>query len=219
MSQVLARFNSEGFVSEIRRELDVNQREYVWFISDLDVDADGANGQNGKIAAYRADNKGSEHLANGGMAVRNGKVIGVHKWYADIVLVDKAGNPLVLPNGVIPSKTAYRFPGQKASDPAAYLDSETVPYVVVPPIVRTGTKGVVMGCLAFVEYRDKRVKAMVGDIGPRHKNGEGSIELCRRLGIPHSPRTGGLSRPDVTFHIYPGEQAEIDGVTYPLIPA
>jgi hypothetical protein len=217
---ILARVSGEGFESAMyHRPPASGVVEKAWYKSDLDVDADGANGQHGKLAAYRADGRGSELLGNGGMKIARGRVVPAANWYADIVLVDKDGFPLVLPSGIIPSKTAYKFPGKDKNDPAAYLDSATVPYIAVPPIIRTGTEGIVLGCLCWVTYKGKRVIAIVGDIGPRSKNGEGSIALCEALGIDSDPRSGGLETPSVLFEIFPGQTAEIDGVTYPLLHA
>jgi hypothetical protein len=215
MSRVIARIAGEGFESVIT-ELDDKS---VVFYADADIDADGANGQNGKIAAYRADGKGSELLANGGMGIRNGKAVFTASWGPDIAVSDADGNPLVTADGSIVSKTAYRFPGASPKDPAAYVDSETIPYVVVPPCIISGVKGVVKGCQAFATFKGKRVAAMVGDVGPRNKNGEISIELARRLGIPESPRSGGTDNPAILYEILPGIPAEVDGVTYPLMAA
>jgi organic radical activating enzyme len=57
----------------------------VFFTADADIDADGANGQNGKKPAYQKDNLGSEALANGGMRRIGGRVICAHEWARDIV--------------------------------------------------------------------------------------------------------------------------------------
>jgi hypothetical protein len=107
----------------------------VFFTADGDIDADGANGQNGGPAAYRVDNKGTESLANGGMAIRDGKVICAKSWARDIVILGKDNEPKVFAGGIIASLTWYRHPGKLANDPAAYVDAETVPYIVVPPLI------------------------------------------------------------------------------------
>ena len=57
---------------KIRLE-DGPEGEKVTFIADADIDADGANGQNDARAAYKADDSGSEALANGGMGIRHPK--------------------------------------------------------------------------------------------------------------------------------------------------
>src|SRR5687767_12671765 len=110
--RTLATIHNEGFVCHIR-EHDDGRAD---FIADADIDADGANGQNGARPAYTVRNDGSEHLANGGMALRNGVVVGNSSWFSNIVITDSDGNPRVFPGGVIASKTSYKFPDRKRDD-------------------------------------------------------------------------------------------------------
>ena len=98
------------------------------------------------------------------------------------------------------------------------LHAEVVPYVVVPPIVIRATRGVVMGCLAEVTYKGKVAFAVVGDVGPTRKVGEGSPALAERLGLSGNPNHGGTSDFVVTYKIHVGVPACIDGVTYNLQP-
>lgn len=208
--KILGTITGEGFVCAIREH---NGR--VYFTADADIDADGANGQFGAIAAYRADNKGSELLANGGMKVVAGTVICAQPWARDIVILNKDNQPKIFPGGIIASKTWYRHPGKRLDDPAAYLDSETVPYIVVPPLIVQATAGVVRGCKARASWNGKSVDCMVGDLGPRKKVGEVSIAAARALGIPHSPRSGGRNIPDVLYELWPDVAAQ----GYTLQPA
>lgn len=209
--KTIATFNAEGFTSVVTQD----ENNVIRFTADADIDADGANGQHGALAAYRADGHGSELLANGGMGVKNGKVVFTTSWGPDIAVADEHGNPLVL-DGVIITRTAYKFRNRDEKDPRAYVDAQTVPYIVVPPIIRKGTKGVVLGAKAFAEYRGRRVECVVADVGPRSKVGEISIALAAALGIPSSPRSGGLESAGVKYEIHAGVPAVLDGVTYTL---
>ncbi len=193
----------------------------VYYTSHANIDADGANGQHGGQAAYMVGNAGSEDLANGGMGMKNGNVVGVTDWYDDIVILDGHGQPKVFPGGIIASKTAYRFRDMSASVPADYVDAETVPYVVVSPRVRNLAKGVVLGCQARVTNlkSGKSVQAVVADIGPRNKLGELSIAAARAIGLPHSPRVGGTEDRIIKYELFPGEHALVNEVLYELIPA
>ena len=71
--KIIGRIDSkdEAFTAIIRED-DAGR---VYFKADGDIDADGANGQGGGPAAYGKDDSGTEKLANGGMAIREGKVI------------------------------------------------------------------------------------------------------------------------------------------------
>lgn len=99
------------------------------------------------------------------------------------------------------------------------LWAERVPYAVVPPIVISGTRGIVMGALCEVTYRGKTVFAVVGDSGPTRKVGEGSPRLAELLGIDPNPNHGGTDDFEVTYKIHVGIPAVIDGVHYELQPS
>lgn len=96
------------------------------------------------------------------------------------------------------------------------IDSESVPGIVVPPLIINSVPGIVLGCQAWVEYRGVKVAAVVFDIGPRKKIGEGSPELARRLGVDPSALHGGVDEHEVRYRIEPGQPAVVDGVTYDL---
>ena len=203
MPRVLATITGEGFTCPITEDDDGR----VHFMADADIDADGANGQNGASLAYKVDDSGTELLANGGMKIVHGKVICAVPGARDIVILDSDNEPKVFPGGVIASMTWYRHPGKPASDPAAYVDAETVPYIVVPPVIVTQTAGVVRGCKARVTFRGKSVDCVVADRGPKNKIGELSIAAARAVGLPSSPRHGGTEKPEVLYELFPGVAA------------
>lgn len=203
MDRVIGQFSGEGFDCVIKEDGD----RRVYFYADADIDADGANGQNGRPAAYKVDNSGSELLANGGMGIVNGKVVCAKKWARSIVILDADNEPKIFPGGVIASMTWYRHPGKRMDDPSAYVDSETVPYIVVPPLVVQRTAGVVRGCKARATYKGKSVDCVVADLGPSQRVGELSIAAAKALGIPASPRDGGIGLPEVLYELWPGVAA------------
>lgn len=203
MGKILGRIDGEGFACDIHEDADGR----VHFIADADIDADGANGQGGGPAAYRTNDSGTEALANGGMKIVGGKVVCSHAWARSIVILDSDNEPKVFPDGVIASMTWYRHPGVPASDLNAYVDAETVPYIVVPPLIILKTAGVVCGCRARASYDGRSVECVVADRGPATKIGELSIAAARALGIPSSPRNGGRSKPDVSYELWPGQAA------------
>jgi hypothetical protein len=150
------------------------------------------------------------------MGIRHGEAVGTTDWFKDIVVVE-GGKPKVFPGGAIVSKTAYLIRGEPDNTPKRYVDSETVPYVVVPPVIIQKTQGVVRGCFATVTYKGKSVDCMVGDVGPRKKIGEISMAAARAVGMNPSPRSGGEERKIVQYEVFPGRQATINGVVYPLM--
>lgn len=203
-SRTLGTIDGEGFTCTLLEDSDGR----VHFTADADIDADGANGQAGGPAAYREDDSGTEALANGGMRIdASGRVVCAQNWARDIVLLGPDNQPRVFPGGVIASTTWYRHAGKALDDPAAYVDAETVPYVVVPPLVVQRTAGVVRGCKARVTWRGKSVDCVVADRGPANKVGELSIAAARALGIPSSPRHGGTDKVEVLYELWPGVAA------------
>lgn len=199
----LGTITAEGFSSVVTMDNKGGQ-EYVRFLADADIDADGANGQSGAPAAYVIGDKGTEHLANGGLTLE-GKI--AKPWARDIFILGPDNQPKVFSGGRLASTTWYHIPGVPLNDPAAYLDSETVPYIVVPPLIITETRGVVRGCRARITWRGKLIEAVVGDKGPRNRIGELSIAAARALGMPSSPRNGGVETQEVLYELWPGTPA------------
>jgi hypothetical protein len=140
------------------------------------------------------------------MKIKNGKVICLDPDNAIAILgADK--QPKVFPGGIIASKTWYKHPGKADEDPAAYVDAETVPYIVVPPIIVRKTAGIVRGCKARVTRGDKVVDCVVADLGPANKIGELSIAAARAIGLNPSPRHGGTEQQELLFELWPGTAA------------
>lgn len=200
MTRVLGTITNESFSSVITEEADGR----VHYMADADIDADGANGLHGGPPAYRVYDTGSEFLANGGMKMFGEKVVCDKSWARSIVILDTDNEPKVFPGGTIASTTWYAHPGKSKNDPAAYVDAETVPYIVVPPLVVQKTTGIVRGCKARASWNGKSVDCVVADKGPTGKIGELSIAAARALGIPSSPRNGGTEKPEVLYELWPG---------------
>jgi hypothetical protein len=172
------------------------------------VDADGANGQNGNPFAYRADNKGLDDYRNAGWPNRS--------W--DSVLIDNGhGQPTDDGNDNWYSQTTYTWKNRPAIADH-YVDATAVPYIVVNPIVRMKARGVVIGCKARATYNGKSINAVVADVSGAKDIGELSIAAAQELGMPSSPRTGGVDS-NVTFEFWPGVPAVVNGETYDLQPA
>ncbi|MBI3299719.1 MAG: hypothetical protein HYZ75_16255 [Elusimicrobia bacterium] len=96
---------------------------------------------------------------------------------------------------------ARRDPHRQAQTSLTYadgrsLDPTRVPYVVIPG----GDRSARLGELVLVEYQGRRTLAVVGDVGPRHRFGEGSMALAQSLGIdPDGVRGGVASGVTYTF--------------------
>lgn len=98
------------------------------------------------------------------------------------------------------------------------INSDIVPGIVLPPECIRAVKGVVLGCKARASYKGRDRDAVVFDVGPHFKLGEGSGALAIRLGINPDPNKGGVDEQSVTYRYWPGVPAEIDGIRYQLQP-
>lgn len=194
-----ARVTSIGGVAVHR----VQGQQALTFTGGMSINADGSP------RAYHPRNIGLDALGNAG---RPGN------WWG--IATNSRGTPYVQgPNDPAPgyyvSTTALadgRFP---ANDPRRYVNSETVPFIAVPPQLRD--HGVKLGDLVEVTNprTGRRAFAIVADIGPKDHLGEGSIRLAQALGINPDARRGGASS-GVTYTVYPGSGAgvarDFDGI-------
>jgi hypothetical protein len=186
---------------------------YAYETSHAAADADGAPN------AYHPDDEGKrprdphiglDALANAGYPRSS--------WWSD-VLVPDPGDPTLAfrqlagrTRGFFVAMTALRHPGGDRFDPATYVDSTTVPYVVIPTgferlpnVARQGDVG-----LATDLGNGRSVAFIVGDAGGGGdaRLGEGSIALYEALGYPDvNARTGeGLPTGIIQYLLFPGSR-------------
>lgn len=167
----------------------------------LTIDADGA------LHAYNPQNTGLDFNENG--KYPSGK------WFA-VVCSDPPANlkPVVQgPNDPAPgyyiSTTSLENTALAKTNPHRYVDSETIPYFVLPGSDSVKNLGAKLGDFGVV-YNAKNgtlCYAIYADSGPKGKIGEGSIALAKALKIPSSPKVGGLEERKLLFVVFPGSRA------------
>ena len=169
----------------------------VSFFGEATVDADGSP------RAYGPYGQGLDYLENAGHS---------GNWWG--IVTDEEGYPVLQSEGdpapgYYISTTSLRNPGFGKNDPRRYVDSEKIPFIVVPVIIARRVKGVVLGCRAEVQAAcGKTVQAVVADLGPATHLGELSIAAAKALGLNHDPKRGGSSSPDFKYTFWPGQAAE-----------
>lgn len=169
----------------------------VVFHAGMTIDADGA------YRAYHPDSKkGLDYLANAG---RPGKWWGVVTGNGN-----QSGTPVVQSTtdpapGFFVSATALVNPDYGVANPRRYVDSESVPFLVLPG---GSTFGAELGDFGYVvNFQEKRgCGAVFADIGPRDHIGEGSIALAKALCIPSNPRKGGVTQ-GVGYVVFTGSRS------------
>ncbi|MFO0711243.1 MAG: glycoside hydrolase family 75 protein [Sandaracinus sp.] len=86
------------------------------------------------------------------------------------------------------------------------LDASTLPFIVIPLAstrFRYADYGIRTGQVALVMYGDQMVFGIFGDAGPSSIIGEASFAMAEALGIPSSPRSGGVDS-GVTYLVFTG---------------
>lgn len=97
------------------------------------------------------------------------------------------------------SRDPWHQDGTALSAGGRPLDPTVVPYISIPG----DFKGARKGDLALVSYDGRSTWAVIGDVGPKGRFGEGSVALAKRLGIPSDGTTGGV-KSGVTYTLFPG---------------
>jgi len=101
------------------------------------------------------------------------------------------------------------------------LNADEDRYIVTPPAIINGVKGIVLGCQATVTNTKTGLstEAVVGDIGPHKKLGEISVACAIALGINPSPTRGGIDEHVIFYALKPGVPAVVNGKHYTLKPS
>ena len=174
--------------------------DVIYWQGGLQIDADGS-----PHAYHPVSAKGLDRLANAGHP---------GDWWG--LACNGSGFPFVQGKsapapGYYVSTTALADPGKFASDPRRYVDSETIPFLVLPCAQSQifnpgGLNGAArLGDFAVVVNlaNGKKAGAIVADVGPSAQIGEGSIALAQALGVPSDPRTGGCAG-NLLFAVFTG---------------
>lgn len=214
----------------------------VLFSSQMQVDTDGAPD------AYHPDDIGITHICNGVNVNVGGSwepncltkfnrakaedFQGSTKIDFFAMATGSNGVPIIQGNndpkpGYFVSTSSFKQPGINRNTPQAQLDSNTIPYIVIPGTwQRYSAPGVKLGDFAVVLRKStgKISYAVVGDTGPKSKLGEGSVALHEALGNdPFMMRYGkrramkGIGSRDVLYVIFPNSRKSGEVVTSQLV--
>ena len=170
-------------------------------LSNLNIDADGSP------FAYAPKDSGLEgldYLANAGSP---------GNWWG--IATDSDGTPYIQKEndpapGFYVSTTALEDPDFAANYPARYVDSSTIPFVVIPSNPEFGIE---LGDVGFALNLQNGASTsfIVADIGPPHQLGEASVAFAKNLSVNPSAKDGGVDSNTVLYIFFPGSKT-----TWPL---
>lgn len=196
---IAVRFGND-YIMQLEGKPDIRGWARGW-TSGLHVDADGSpHAYHPPTSAHSSGSPPAlDYLANAG---KPGNWWGIACTPAGSPYVQTANDPAP---GFYVSTTALEDGTRKTNDPARYVDSERVPYIVLPskPKFSEAQK---LGDLALVfnDETGKKSWAIYADIGPANKLGEGSMYLCEALGLSSSPKSGGTEKEVIATIYFPG---------------
>jgi hypothetical protein len=220
------------------------QTRAIAFASQMQVNTDGAPD------SYHPDDIGITHICNGVSlgasctweaqclpTFRQAKAEnfrGPTRICFFAMVADNAGVPVIQgandPRpGFFVATTALKQPGADARTPAGQVDSNTVPFAVIPRTWQSGRDpGPHLGDFGIAVRRSngKVVPFVIADIGPRRKLGEGSVALHQALdNDPFQMRFGvrrarrGIGHPDVFYVMFPGTAVRDEKFTAEMVQA
>ena len=156
------------------------------------IDADGSP------RAYGPGDSGLDWTANAGHP---------GNWWG--IVTDGGGNPILQTAadpypGMYVSTTSLVNSAYGTNNPLRYVNSETVPFFVLPsPVVSAG--GIHIGDVGYVynTLTGQGCFAVYADAGPTTSLGEGSIYLAGQIGVDPDVRTGGTSSGVIDYIVFP----------------
>jgi hypothetical protein len=170
----------------------------LFYQAGMAIDADGAP------TAYHPEPDsaaGLDYLANAGHS---------GNWWGLVTNTGEPdGEPVVQgPSDPAPgfyvSTTSLQDKTRSRTDPLRYVDSSTVPYVVLPRDILNPLSVRLGDFATAINLKTGQVAgAIFADVGPAGKIGEGSIALADAVQVPSSPKHGGVDS-GIVYVIYPG---------------
>jgi hypothetical protein len=177
-------------------DIEEDGRMLSW-IGPLSVDADGSP------FAYAPIGSGLQHLDDLKDAGRPGN------WYGILTDTDKKDGVPIIQGPGSPNPGGYISPTSLVDHTKAlhdwrrYVDAMTVPYIAIPPELKEEFN-VSMGdvCSLNNVSNGRTCTAVVAEIGPHGKIGEGSIALAVALGLSGDPRHGGTDHAIIAVKLW-----------------
>ncbi len=159
-------------IGQVSVQYDTGDTETLFWVSDLDIDSDGsprsyAPAGSGLVAL--------DVLTDAGIP---GEGYGIARTRSGNFAIQGVSGPCP---GYFVSTTSLVDPSKIETDPRRYVDSEKVPFFVLPGNPSLGARLGQVGMMFRPETGDSSA-AVYADVGPHNQLGEGSIKLASNLG-------------------------------------
>ncbi len=156
------------------------------------IDADGSP------TCYGPNNIGDDYTANGGDDSGG-------SWWGGPI---KDGKPIVQKiyepaPGYYVCGTAHVVPGFSDSIQYRYIDSKSIPFLVLPGNHANGARLGDVG-LCYNTVTGDNCYGIYADVGPSGKIGEMSQRMADALKLESSPKTGGTITLTIAYLVFPG---------------
>jgi glycosyl hydrolase group 75 (putative chitosanase) len=162
------------------------------YLAGMMIDADGSP------RCYGPNNSGIDYTANGGTPGDD--------WWGGPT--DSSGNPVKQKvydpyPGMYVSGTAHFDSTYDEDSPYRYIDSERIPFIVLPGNHSCGAH---LGdaCLCYNTNSSDNCYGIYADVGPSSKIGEASMRMADACGISNDPKTGGTEHAVIAYLVFPG---------------
>lgn len=167
------------------------------FKAGMTIDCDGSPN------AYGPGNSGMDYTANGGDDQGGDWWGGPTDPSSDKPIVQKIYEPVP---GMYVSGTSHLNPSYSDEEQYRYIDSESIPFIVLPGSHSNGAK---LGdaALCLNTKNGENCYGIYADVGPQSKIGEASIRMATALKINSDPKTGGTESHIVVYLVFPGSIA------------
>ena len=164
------------------------------FKAGMAINADGSPN------CYGPNNSGLDYTANGGND-QGGNWWGGPTGSDGKPIVQKVYDPSP---GLYVCATALVIPGFSDDSQYRYVDSESIPFFVLPGGHSNGAKLGDVG-LVYNTTTGDNCYGIYGDVGPSDKIGECSIRMAEALKIDDvNPKNGGTSSKSIVYLVFPG---------------
>ncbi len=182
----------------------------IFFTADLSVDVDGSK------QSYRLDN--DPKLALDDIHASAGWP---HSSWWNVLVRDpkEPDMPYVDAEGYCVSMTSYERDGFSSIDRTRYVDAVSIPYAVIPGIIRKMCEGVLLGCAARITdtLTKEFIDCVCADFSG-YSIGEASQAAAHKFNEHLSARNGD-ERTIYLYEFWPDKAAKVADETFRLIPA